>query len=82
VAVRIAVTTYRECCELEDLRTKDGKSLRTVNRHKDDSQLMWCMHCGKEHEYYRYTDAAGSADWDYRPTGNKINPCRVKGKQS
>lgn len=23
-------------------------------------------HCGQKYEYYRFTDAAGSVDWNYR----------------
>lgn len=54
--VKIYETTVRDCCQIVDLDPVTG------TRHD-----FRCRHCGKAWERYRYTDAAGSGDWDYRP---------------
>jgi hypothetical protein len=63
----------RMCCQLEDLILKHGVTLNSMRLYtrKDYPPFMWCKHCGQKHEYYRYTDAAGSTDWDYRPVKDK-----------
>jgi hypothetical protein len=70
--IRKVVT--RQCCELEDLRDKDGKALSGPNGTPllcMCPDRMWCKHCGQEHAYHRFTDAAGSTDWNYRPVQRK-----------
>lgn len=64
--MRIAETTYRECCQLQDLVDGKGKTLSQFGLSQRYPDRMTCRHCKAEHEYYCYTDAAGSTDWDYR----------------
>ncbi len=59
--MKITEMLQRECCHREDLRPVEGTDLRGR-----DPVLMFCVHCGHRHQIHTYTDAAGSAEWEYR----------------
>lgn len=71
----INVIVTRLCCQLEDLIDSispgdpTAKGLSSINSLYPTR--MWCKYCGAEHEYIRFTDAAGSTDWTYRPVKNR-----------
>lgn len=66
--MEIRETTTRECCQPKDLKVLAG-ILSTGNRLMGgmDKEFKFCVHCGRHYEYYRYRDAAGASDWEYRP---------------
>ncbi len=59
----------RDCCQYKDLRPLNGMVNNTANRMMNgrNKEFMFCVHCGRHHEYTRYMDAAGSSEWEYRP---------------
>lgn len=59
---KIVVRTERWCCEPEDLKPKIGAKLN----YKHCYDEVFCVHCGQRFEFYTFTDAAGSTDWNYR----------------
>jgi hypothetical protein len=59
--MKIEVKTTRDCCAREDLRPVEG-----APKAGRDSTMMFCVHCGRRHRMYTFTDAAGSRDWEYR----------------
>lgn len=71
MAKMIQVISTRMCCQLEDLIDSISPGDPTAKGLSSVKSLyptrMWCKYCGTEHEYYRFTDAAGSGDWNYRP---------------
>lgn len=32
----------------------------------DECEYRMCIYCFSVHKYYRFTDAAGSRDWNYK----------------
>jgi hypothetical protein len=65
---RITVCVTRLCCQFEDLVPASGAKFM---RGKRAWTMMRCKHCDTLHEFYKFTDAAGSTDWNYRPIGRK-----------
>jgi hypothetical protein len=64
--MKITVTADRECClHLQDLRPIDGTP--RVGRF---ARYVFCVRCGRHHEYQSVRDAAGAADWEYQRMPN------------
>lgn len=59
--MKITETINRDCCQQRDLRPVEG----TKRIHGHD-EFMFCVHCGRYHEAYRVSDAAGGYDTEYR----------------
>jgi hypothetical protein len=62
---KIKVVTERWCCAFEDL-VPIPKLSQPIGRGRGIYNLVRCKHCWTVHEYYQFTDAAGSTDWNYR----------------
>ena len=58
--MKITEQVSRECCQTRDLRPIEGTPLRGR-----DPAYVFCVHCGAQHVYDTYMDAAGSRDWRY-----------------
>jgi hypothetical protein len=59
--MKVKVTTERDCCDpSEDLQSYRGQHLIP-----DAWSPKFCKHCGQLWYKNRYTDAAGSSDWEY-----------------
>lgn len=60
----------RECCQHNDLvpllGTYEDVVTERTTYYPEECPHKICIHCGAIWEYYRYTDAAGSMDWNYR----------------
>jgi hypothetical protein len=67
MAKKITECKERYCCLPQDLQILELKKAVGLNRFQLEKLDRFCKHCGQEFEYYRYMDAAGSMDWDYRP---------------
>lgn len=76
---RIKETLERDCCEYEDFvyinaltrrkastRIPHGEWNRKIARGEI---IPFCKHCNEIHEFFTFTDAAGSRDWAFRATG-------------
>jgi len=64
---KIEVVTERWCCEvMTDLVPGPGSIAVGVYGSRKLVSPMYCKHCGQEHHYYRFMDAAGSMDWSYK----------------
>ena len=60
----IKETIERQCCHQKDLRPVNGTPMAgSIPRY------VFCVHCGHHHVMTTFTDAAGSADWEYRKIG-------------
>jgi hypothetical protein len=68
MAKRITETSTRWCCEFNDFMPVNGQKLN----YKRVYDRVYCKHCGAEHEFYTFMDAAGSTDWNYRPVKEEI----------
>lgn len=60
--MKVTETVQRECCQPRDLKPVEG-----TPRRGRDAEYVFCVHCGKWHEYDSFMDAAGSRDWRYKP---------------
>lgn len=63
--MKIYELTGRECCEMQDLipHPEDPPPFPRYVNHR----FLYCKYCGQRHEFYQFTDAAGSTDSNYRP---------------
>ena len=65
---KITENIERWCCQNDDLEPiKEKGRLHGKSHRLVPWPFMKCRHCGQLYEYYRFMDAAGSTDWDYRP---------------
>ena len=60
--MKIKTEVVRECCQDRDLKPVEGCEMFNLKIPK----LMFCIHCGHRHEFYKFMDSAGSMDWSYR----------------
>lgn len=59
---KITECNERWCCAPEDLKPKRGAKMNYKRAYDE----VFCRHCGTRWEFYMFTDAAGSTDWNYR----------------
>jgi hypothetical protein len=72
---RIKETVTRWCCQPQDLMALSND----VGWRRREPQYKACWHCGQKYEYYRYMDAAGSMDYDYRIIeGEFVDPAPLR----
>lgn len=68
---KIVESIERNCCQYRDLRPVCDSKVLFRSGLKNVYDIMQCKYCGDIHKYYRYMDAAGSMDWEYRNLGEK-----------